>query len=64
MKLIFIRRERASRLAMFMASIIPLIFSVLKSFILFALLEKPAGQALYSLLLEPFLSWYNLSEGC
>ena len=64
MKLIFIRRERAPRLAMFMAPIISFIFSALESFILFALLGKPARQELYSLLLEPFLSWYNLSEGC
>jgi simple sugar transport system permease protein len=62
MKLTFIRRERASRVAMFTAPVIALILSTLTSLILFALLGKPAGQALYSLLLEPFLTWYNFSE--
>lgn len=62
MKLTLIRRDKASRLAMVGAPVISLALSTLASLILFALLGKPAGQALYSLLLEPFLSWYNFSE--
>lgn len=62
MRLVLIRRDRASRLAMVAAPVISLALSALASLILFALLGKPAGQALYSLLLEPFLSWYNFSE--
>ena len=62
MKLTFIRRERASRPAMLAAPVIALILSALTSLILFAVLGKPAGQALYSLLIEPFVGWYNFSE--
>ncbi len=62
MRLTLVRRERASRLAMFAAPVVALVLSALASLILFAALGKPAEQALYSLLLEPFLSWYNFSE--
>lgn len=62
MRLILIRRDKASRAAMVAAPVLALALSALSSLVLFALLGKPAGQALYSLLLEPFLSWYNLSE--
>ncbi|MGV8985351.1 MAG: ABC transporter permease [Cypionkella sp.] len=62
MRLAFVRRERASRLAMIAAPLIALALSTLCSLILFAILGKPAGQALYSLLLEPLTSWYNFSE--
>jgi general nucleoside transport system permease protein len=62
MKLRLVRRETASRRAMIMAPLVALALSCLASLILFALLGKPAGAALYALLLEPFLSWYSFSE--
>ena len=62
MKLAFIRRERASTLATIAAPVIAFILSILASLVLFVVLGKPAGQALYSLLLEPFLTWYTFSE--
>lgn len=62
MKLVFERREAASRSATLAAPLIALVLTVLTSLILFAALGKPAGQALYSLLLEPFDGWYNISE--
>ena len=62
MRLSFVRRDRASRLAMVAAPVIAFALSILASLVLFALLGKSAGLALYSLLLEPFLSWYAFSE--
>lgn len=62
MRLAFIRRERASRAAMLAAPVIAFAVSILASLVLFAALGKSPGLALYSLLLEPFLSWYNFSE--
>ncbi len=62
MRLAFVRRERASTLAMIAAPVIAFILSILASLVLFIVLGKPAGQALYSLLLEPFLTWYAFSE--
>ena len=57
-----VRRDQASRLAMVLAPVVALGCSILASLVLFARLGKPAGLALYSLLLEPFLSWYDFSE--
>lgn len=62
MTLRLIRRDSASRRAMIAAPIVALLLSILASLLLFAALGKPAGQALYALLLEPFLSWYAFSE--
>lgn len=62
MKLTLHRREVASRKAAFLAPLIALACTVLTSLILFWILGKPAGKALYSLLIEPFVGWYNLSE--
>lgn len=62
MKISFERRESASRWVGVMAPLIALILAVLTSLMLFAALGKPAGQALYSLLIEPFVGWYNISE--
>ncbi len=62
MKLVFERREAASRSATLATPLIALGLTILTSLILFAALGKPAGQALYSLLLEPFDGWYNISE--
>jgi ABC-type uncharacterized transport system permease subunit len=62
MKLSFERRDTASRLTTLVAPLIALALTVLTSLVLFAALGKPAGQALYSLLLEPFVGWYNFSE--
>lgn len=62
MRITFERRETMSRLAMLAAPLVALGLTILTSLILFAALGKPAGQALYSLLLEPFIGWYNLSE--
>ena len=62
MKLTMIRRDRASRAAMCAAPFIALVLTILSSLVLFAALGKAPGQALYSLLLEPFLSWYAFSE--
>lgn len=47
---------------MLAAPLIALVLTIGTSLILFAALGKPAPQALYSLLLEPFIGWYNLSE--
>ena len=62
MKIRLIRRDAASRLAMFAAPVLALIFTCLASLVLFAALGKPAGAALHALLLKPFLSWYSFSE--
>ncbi len=62
MRLHFERRETMSRPVMLAAPLIALVLAMLTSLILFAALGKPAGQALYSLLLEPFIGWYNFSE--
>jgi simple sugar transport system permease protein len=62
MRLVFERREAASRIAVLAAPLVALVLTILTSLILFAALGKPAGQALYSLLLEPFDGWYNISE--
>jgi len=62
MKLRLIRRDSASRLAMFGAPVLALILTCMTSLVLFALLGVPAGKALHSLLLKPFLSWYSFSE--
>lgn len=62
MKLRLVRRETASRRAMMLAPLIALGLSCAASLILFALLGKPAGAALYALLFKPFLSWYSFSE--
>lgn len=62
MSLTLVRRDHASRPAMLVAPLAALLCSALASLVLFAILGKPAGQALYALLLEPFLSWYNFSE--
>lgn len=62
MKVGFERRDSASHLAAVAAPLIALALTVLTSLVLFAALGKPAGQALYSLLLEPFVGWYNFSE--
>ena len=62
MRIAFVRRERASRSAMIAAPVIAFLCSILASVVLFLVLGKSPGQALYSLLLEPFLSWYNFSE--
>ncbi len=57
-----IRRDNASRSAMVAAPILALLLTCLSSVILFALLGKPAGTALYALLIKPFSSWYSFSE--
>lgn len=62
MRLALVRRDLASRPAMVLAPLAALMFSALASLLLFGVLGKPAGLALYALLLEPFLSWYNFSE--
>ncbi len=62
MKLSFERRDTASRAATLASPLIALVLTMLSSLVLFAALGKPAGQALYSLLLEPFVGWYNFSE--
>ena len=62
MKITFERRTALSRPVLFAAPVIALGLAMLTSLILFAALGKPAGQALYSLLLEPFVGWYNISE--
>ena len=62
MKVNFVRRETASRMAAILSPLAALVLAILTSLILFAVLGKPPGQALYSLLLEPFVGWYNLSE--
>lgn len=62
MKLRLIRRDAASRLAMFGAPVLALLLTCLTSLLLFAALGIPAGKALHALLLKPFLSWYSFSE--
>ena len=62
MKLRFVRREHASRLAMVAAPIVALAAACLTSLVLFALLGKPAGTALNALLIKPFSNWYSFSE--
>ena len=62
MKLRLIRRDASSRLTMIAAPLIALALTCLASLLLFAALGKPAGAALYALLLKPFLSWYSFSE--
>lgn len=57
-----IRRENASLRAALLAPFIALALTVMSSLVLFALLGKPAGTALRALFIEPFLTWYNLSE--
>lgn len=57
-----IRREHASLRATLLAPVLALALTILASLVLFAALGKPAGTALRSLLIEPFLSWYSLSE--
>ena len=62
MRVSFQRRDSASRAAMVAAPVIAVALAALTSLILFAALGKPAGQALYSLLIEPFIGWYNFTE--
>ena len=62
MKVRLIRRDAASRLAMFAAPVLALLLTCLFSLVLFAFLGIPAGKALHGLLLKPFLSWYSFSE--
>ncbi|MEP2920872.1 MAG: ABC transporter permease [Sulfitobacter sp.] len=62
MKIQMIRRDSSSRLAMVGAPVWALGLACCTSLILFALLGKPAGTALFALLLKPFLSWYSFSE--
>ncbi|MEL6837905.1 MAG: ABC transporter permease [Pseudomonadota bacterium] len=62
MKVSLIRRDGASRIAMFGAPLLALLLTCLTSLVLFAVLGIPAGKALYALLLQPFLSWYSFSE--
>ncbi len=62
MRLALIRRDTAARGAMIAAPAVALVLTILCSLVLFAVLGKPAGTALYALLLEPFLSWYSFSE--
>ena len=62
MKVSFVRRETASRMAAILSPLAALVLAILTSLILFAVLGKSPAQALYSLLLEPFVGWYNLSE--
>ncbi len=62
MRLALIRRDRASRRAMVLAPVLAFGLSILASLALFAVLGKSPGLALYALLLEPFLTWYNFSE--
>lgn len=64
MKISFERRAALSRPVLFAAPVIALGLAMLTSLILFAALGKPAGQALYSLPLEPFVGWYNISKFC
>ncbi len=62
MRLSFIRRERASRTAMVLAPVIAFVGAIATSVVLFGALGKDPALALYALLLEPFLSWYNFTE--
>jgi simple sugar transport system permease protein len=61
-KLQLIRRDAASRLAMFGAPVLALALTCISSLILFAALGIPAGKALHALLFKPFLSWYSFTE--
>ena len=58
----FVRRGRASRLAMVIVPFAALGMSVIASLVLFTLYGKSPALALHALLLEPFLSWYSFSE--
>lgn len=58
----FVRRERASPLAAALAPLVALLMALALSLVLFAALGKPAGTALFALLIEPFLSWHSFSE--
>jgi general nucleoside transport system permease protein len=58
----FVRRDRASRLAMLIVPVVALGLSILASTVLFTLYGKSPGLALHALFLEPFLSWYSFSE--
>ncbi len=58
----FIRRERASIRMAFLAPLLALVGAGATSFLLFAILGRPAGQALWMLCVSPFLSWYDFSE--
>ncbi|MFZ1470731.1 MAG: ABC transporter permease [Paracoccaceae bacterium] len=62
MKITLLRRETASRGMAFLAPLIALACTILTSLVLFWILGKPAGRALYALLIEPFVGWYNFSE--
>lgn len=62
MNLRLIRRDSASRLAMFTAPVLALVLTCVASLVLFSALGKDAGAALHALLLKPFLSWYSFSE--
>lgn len=62
MKISFIRRDRVSRRAMILAPILAFVGAIATSIVLFTALGKDPALALYSLVLEPFLSWYNFSE--
>lgn len=62
MKVSFVRRDRASRLAMVVAPLLALAATCFTSLILFAVLGKPAGAALHALLIKPFTNWYSFSE--
>ena len=53
----FVRRGRASRLAMVIVPFAALGMSVIASLVLFTLYGKSPALALHALLLEPFLSW-------
>ncbi len=57
-----IRRDTASQLAMVGAPVLALVLTCLTSLILFAILGKPAGAALYALLIKPFSNWYSFTE--
>ncbi len=57
-----IRRDRASRAWMIAAPAAAMALSVATSLLLFAALGKPAGAALFALLIDPFLTWYDFSE--
>ena len=53
----FVRRGRASRLAMVIVPFAALGMSVIASLVLFTLYGKSPALALHALLLESFLSW-------
>jgi ABC-type uncharacterized transport system permease subunit len=62
MRLRLVRRERASTAAALAAPLVALGLSMLASLVLFAAIGRPAGTALYALIVEPFLSWSAFSE--